>query len=87
MSCGIVLCNCKPDELMLLNAGGLIMLHNGFDLENLVFSDNEAYFGGAILLNADLSTNAMLSNLSFVDNDAYMGKKRQFLWTSGPLYH
>jgi len=56
-----------------LYAGGLTILHNNFDVENLMLQGNSAYYGGAVFVSADLSFNATFSNLTFSNNVAAEG--------------
>ena len=50
-----------------------MILHNNFDVESLVMESNSAYYGGAIFVSADLSSNATFSNLTFTNNIAAEG--------------
>ena len=59
-----------------LYTGGLTILHNNFDIENLILQGNSAYYGGAVFVSADLSVNATFSNLTFSNNVAAEGMHR-----------
>ncbi len=50
-----------------------MILHNSFDVDTLVLEGNSAYYGGAIFVSADLSSNAAFSNLTFINNIAAEG--------------
>lgn len=51
------------------------MYNNGFDLENLIYSNNGAYFGGAVFISSNMAAAAVLSNLDFYSNSASLGKR------------
>lgn len=58
------------------------MLHNFFDMSNLLFDNNSAYFGGAIFISADLSTNAAVADMTFSSNVASLGaREKHTCWT------
>ena len=62
-----------------------MILHNSFDVESLVLEGNSAYYGGAIFVSADLSSNATFSNLTFNNNIAAEGGAQNMVVTECTL--
>ena len=50
-------------------------MHNSFTVESLALDGNSAYYGGAIFVSADLTSNATFSNLTFANNIAAEGQR------------
>lgn len=71
---------CETCSLLLCAAaGGLMILNNNFAVSSLQLEGNSAFYGGAMFLSADLSTNATISNLTFADNLAEEGQTQCML--------
>lgn len=54
-------------------AGGILILHNNFNLYDIQLNNNSAYLGGAMYISADLSARANLTSLTFLSNTASLG--------------